>query len=97
MLVTTLVLVDKEHFGWLVGSQFLQIITGTLWVGALAVAVAAFKLRAQKTWHWIALLIWALIALISPVFGFLFLLPFGIIVLSSPVVIHALIMLWRPR
>jgi MFS family permease len=91
MLVSALVLFDKPHFGSLVGTWFLPIITSGVFVGAAILLVAAWNLPERKTWRGIVLMIWALIALTSPAFGFLFLGPWTLLALSLPVVIWILI------
>jgi hypothetical protein len=91
MAVSALVILDKEHFGWLVGSAFLPVITSGVMVGAILVLIAAWKLPQRKTWRGIALILWALIALTSPAFGFLFLFPWGVLALTLPVIIVALV------
>ena len=91
MAVSALVIADKENFGWLVGSAFLPAITSGVMVGALLLLVAAWKLPQRRTWRGIALILWGLIALTSPAFGYLFLLPWGLLVLSLPVIIAALV------
>ncbi|HYH08905.1 MAG TPA: hypothetical protein VEK11_17765 [Thermoanaerobaculia bacterium] len=95
LLVVALVIVDKEHFGWLVGSSFLQIITSGVWAGSLVLLVAAFNLPERRTWRGIALIVWALIALTSPAFGFMFLLPWGVLVLSLPLIATILVTAFR--
>lgn len=94
-VVVALVILDKPRFGWLVGSQFLQVITVSIFIGAALVLVAAWKLPERKTWRGIVLMVWALIALTSPLFGILFLLPWGVLVLMLPVVVSILITLFR--
>lgn len=95
-LVTVgLVLADKPHFGWLVGTLFLQVITCGVLAGALVVLIAAWNLPERKRWQGLTLLAWGLVALVSPAFGFLFLLPWSILALSLPVVIAALIILFK--
>jgi hypothetical protein len=91
MSVSFLVMADKETFGWLVGSAFLPIITSGVFVGAILVIIGAWKLPERKSWRAIALIIWGLIALTSPAFGLMFLLPWGVLVLGLPVVIVALV------
>lgn len=95
MIVSALVILDKEHFGWMVGSTFLPIITSGCLVGGLLVLVGTLKLPERWTWRGIVLLVWALIALTSPAFGFLFLLPWGVLVLMLPLVIPVLVQLYR--
>src|SRR5688572_1064947 len=82
MVVVALVIADKEHFGWLVGSAFLPIITSGVLVGAAVLLIGAWNLPQRKTWRGYTLLAWGLIALTSPVFGIMFLLPWGLLVLT---------------
>lgn len=90
MIVAALVIWDKPQFGWLVGTWFLPVITSGVFLGAAILLVAAWNLPERKTWRGIALMIWALIALTSPAFGFLFLGPWTILALSLPLVIWIL-------
>ncbi|HKO59022.1 MAG TPA: hypothetical protein VJ276_24360 [Thermoanaerobaculia bacterium] len=95
MVTVGLVLGDKEHFGWLVGTLFLEVITGGVVAGALVVLIGAWNLPERARWQGITLIVWALIALTSPAFGILFLLPWGVLALMLPVIIAALITLFR--
>src|SRR3954462_12366280 len=90
MILVGLVLADKTHFGWLVGTWFLEIVTSGVLVGALVLLVAAWNLPERKQWHGVALMVWALVALASPAFGLMFLLPWGLLLASLPIVIAAL-------
>jgi hypothetical protein len=94
-VISALVIFAKDQFGDLVGRRFLPTITGAIFLGAIAMIAGAIKLRTYRTWHWVALLLWALIALISPAFGFLFLVPWSVMAVSIPVVIVAMVALWR--
>ena len=91
MIVVALVLVDKEHFGWMVGSTFLMVISSGVIAGGIVLLVAALKLPQRWRWQGITLIVWALIALTSPVFGFMFLLPWSVLVLTLPAVVAALV------
>jgi hypothetical protein len=93
MLFVALVLIDKKHFGGLVGSAFLATITSGVIVGGLAMLIGALAMPARKTPRGIILILWALIAVTSPLFGFLFLGPWAVLVLASPAVIWALVTL----
>lgn len=95
MLVSAAVILDKEHFGWMVGSPFLPIVASGCLVGGLLVLVGTLKLPERWTWRGLVLLAWALIALTSPAFGFLFLVPWGVLVLMLPLVIPVLVQLYR--
>ena len=97
MAVSFLVVADKETFGWLVGSAFLPVITAGVFVGGILVILSAWMLPERKTWRAIALIVWGLIALTSPAFGLMFLFPWGVLVLTLPVVIVALIGLRTPK
>jgi len=90
MVVVALVILDKPQFGWLVGSMFLPVITSGVLLGGLIVLVSALNLPARKTWRGVTLILWALIALTSPLFGIMFLLPWGVLLLMLPLVIWIL-------
>lgn len=96
MVVVALVLIDKPHFGFLVGTTFVQVITSGVMIGAALTLVGVWKLPQRRAWPGIALIVWSLIALTSPAFGFLFLLPWSILALALPVIIVALVGLYRP-
>ena len=95
MATATLVVADKKHFGWLVGSMFLPVITSGVVVGAVVLLISAWKLPERKRWQGLTLIAWGVIALTSPVFGILFLLPWCVLALSLPIVIAALVTLMR--
>lgn len=95
MGVTALVLLDKPHFGFLVGSYFVPVIASGVIVGALLVLAGVTGLPQRKTWRGIALILWGLIAVTSPLFGYLFLLPWAAMLLLLPVAIVALVGLGR--
>ena len=86
MIVMALVLIDKPHFQSLVGPMFLEIMTGGIFVGAILLLIGAWRLPDGKRWHRYVLLVWGIVALTSPAFGILFLLPLGVLVLSLPLV-----------
>lgn len=88
-------MLDKEHFGWMVGGMFLPTIVSGCFVGALLMLVGTLMLPERWTWRGIVLLVWALIALTSPGFGYLFLLPWGVLALLLPVVIPVFVQLYR--
>jgi hypothetical protein len=87
MLVVAAVLIDKPHFGWMVKSLFLEFISGGVMAGGLLVFIAAWFLPERKSWRGITLMLWGLIALTSPGFGLMFLLPWGLVALGLPLVI----------
>jgi hypothetical protein len=95
MAVSALVLFDKPHFGWLVDTWFLPVITSGCIVGAVLMLIGVLKLPERWTWRGIVLLVWALIALTSPIFGFLFLAPWSVLVLMLPLVIPLFVTLFR--
>ena len=97
LIVSALVIIDKETFGGLVGRYFLHTITSGVVVGAIVMLVGALKLPQRKTWRGITLIVWALIALTSPLFGLMFLLPWGVLALMLPVVIAIFITLFRQQ
>jgi len=90
LVVVLLVIADKPHFGWLVGTWFLPVITGGLFVGAILVAIGAWNLPVRRTWRGVVLFVWALVALTSPLFGLMFLLPWGLLALTLPLVVWIL-------
>jgi MFS family permease len=97
MLVSALVLFDKPHFGSLVGTWFLPIITGGVFVGSAILLVAAWNLPERRNWRGIVLLLWSLVALTSPAFGLMFLFPWALLALSLPLVIAILVGLFKAR
>jgi hypothetical protein len=97
MLVVALVIFDKPHFGWLVGWTFLPIITSGVIAGSIVLVIGAWNLPERKSWRGILLLVWALVALTSPAFGIMFLLPWSLLALSLPFVVAILIALFRRR
>jgi hypothetical protein len=91
LFTTCLVLVAKDRFDWLVsGSYYLQSIIGLIFVGAIALIVAIALSPYRKTWRGIGVIVWALIALTSPLLGYLFLLPWALMLLTAPLVFAAL-------
>jgi hypothetical protein len=97
LIVSALITFDKPHFGFLVGTWFLPIITSGVMAGALLLLIAAFAIPERKSWRGIALILWALIALTSPAFGLMFLLPWALLAITLPIVIAILLALFRMR
>jgi hypothetical protein len=95
MIVVALVLVDKPLFGGLVGTWFAEIISGGVMAGSVVMLVGTAMLPIRKSWRGYTLFFWALVAVTSPLFGFLFLLPWSVLVLTMPVVIAIFIKLFR--
>lgn len=95
LLASALVMFDKPHFGWMVGTWFLPVIGSGCIVGAVLMLIGTLMLPDRWTWRGIVLLVWALIALTSPGFGYLFLLPWGVLALLLPVVIPVFVTLFR--
>lgn len=95
LVVVALVLIDKPHFGWLVGSMFLPVITSGVLVGSIILFVSILFLPERKSWRGVTLIAWALIALTSPLLGLMFLLPFGVLAISLPLVIAIFMHLFR--
>lgn len=93
-IVVALVIFDKPHFGGLVGTPFLWIVSSGVIAGGLLVAIGTWLLPIRRTWRGAVLFVWALIAITSPGFGFLFLAPWSVLALTLPVVIA---ILWRLR
>lgn len=95
LITALLVLLDKKHFGWMVGTWFLPVMLSGVIAGSLALLGGALMLPGKKRWQVIALIVWALIAATSPLFGWLFLLPWCLLAVTLPVVIVALVQLRR--
>ncbi|MEA2414556.1 MAG: hypothetical protein QOI58_1213 [Thermoanaerobaculia bacterium] len=74
----------------MVKSLFLEFISAGVMVGGLLVLLAGFFLPERKTWRGITLMLWGLIALTSPGFGLMFLLPWGLVAAALPLVIAIL-------
>jgi hypothetical protein len=97
MLTIALVMLDKTHFGWMVGTYFLEIISSGMIAGGLVLVIGAAFLPERKTWRGIVLLVWALVAVTSPAFGILFLFPWAVLALSLPLIIAILMRFYRTR
>ena len=95
LLTVLLVMVDKSHFGGLVGWAFLPVITSGVIVGGLMMLVGSLFLPERWSWRGITLIVWALIAATSPLFGYLFLLPWGLLAVSAPLVIWIVAAMFR--
>ena len=87
ILAVAAVTYDKE----LVKPLFLEYVTGGVMVGGLIVFIAAWFLPERKTWRGITLMLWGLLAVISPWFGLLFLVPWAVIAIALPLVIAILL------
>jgi hypothetical protein len=74
----------------LVRSLFLLFVSGGVMAGGLIVFIAAWFLPERKTWRGITLMLWGLIAVTSPWFGLLFLLPWAVVAVALPLVIAIL-------
>lgn len=97
MLAIALTMLDKSHFGWMIGTYFLEIISAGMMVGGLILIVGALMLPERKTWRGITLILWGLIALTSPGFGWVFLFPWLVLALTLPLVIVILRGFFRAR
>lgn len=95
MIGVGLVIADKPHFGWLVGTAFLPLITSGVIAGGIMMLSGSFVIPARNTWRGMVLLLWALVAVTSPAFGIMFLLPWGLLAASAPLVIWALVTMLR--
>jgi MFS family permease len=85
LIAVLLVTFDKTHFGWLAGTWFLEMITSGVLVGAVILLISAWNLP-DRTWRRWFLLIWSLIAITSPAFGLLFIVPWALLFVTLPVV-----------
>lgn len=95
MVVSFLTLIDKPHFGWMVGRRFLMTVASGVFVGGLMLLAGAWNLPERKSWRGVTLLLWALIALTSPAMGYMFLLPWAVLVVTLPLVIAILVRQFR--
>ena len=87
LLVLALTMLDKQHFGFLVGTWFLEIISAGMMVGGLILFISACLLPERKTWRGITLILWGLVAFTSPAFGIMFLFPWALLTLTLPLVV----------
>lgn len=95
MIVVALVIFDKPHFGFLVNGMFLPIMTSGVIVGGLVILAGWWKLARRNSWRGHALLLWALVAVTSPLFGYLFLAPWAALALTMPLLVAAIVQLHR--
>jgi hypothetical protein len=87
ILAVAAVWYDKD----LVKPLFLEYLTGGVMVGGLIVFIAAWFLPERNTWRGITLMVWGLIAVTSPWFGLLFLVPWAVVAVMLPLVIAILL------
>jgi hypothetical protein len=87
ILTVAAVTFDKE----LVKPLFLEFVSGGVMAGGLIVFIAAWFLPDRKTWRGITLMVWGLIAVTSPWFGLLFLVPWAVVAVMLPLVIAILL------
>ena len=86
-----LLVMDKAHFGWLMGWAFLPVITSAVIVGGVVMLIGTLCIPQRKSWRGAVLIAWGVIAAISPLFGlFLFLLPWVLLAVTAPLVIWVL-------
>ena len=97
MLAVALVMLDKPHFGWMIGTYFLEIISAGMMVGGFLLFLSVWFLPERKSWRGITLLLWGLAALTSPAFGIVFLFPWAVLAVTLPLVIVILNRLYRTR
>ena len=69
------------------GWAFYPIVTSGVLVGGLLVLVSTLFLAERATWRGIVLIVWALIAVTSPWFGWLFLFPWAVLALTLPLIV----------
>ena len=96
LAVAFLVVIDKKHFGRFVGPLFLPVMTSGIYAGALMLLIGTWNLPLRRDWRGFVLFAWAAIALASPLFGIMFLLPWGALVVMLPWVLWILYSLYRP-
>ncbi|HJQ36909.1 MAG TPA: hypothetical protein VKB93_07210 [Thermoanaerobaculia bacterium] len=97
LITVVLVLADKTHFGNLVGPRFLPVLTSGVVLGAILVVLGTWMLPVRRTWKGAVLFAWAIVALISPWFGYLFLIPWCVLALTLPLIVGIVIGLFRGR
>ena len=90
LMVVALSIFAKEQFQWLVGPAFLGTVVVMVLAGSIAVLIAAAALPYPRTWRTFVVIAWGLIAMTSPLFGWLFLLPWGVLLLSAPLIFSIL-------
>ena len=90
LLAVAALVFDKAQFGWLEKSLFLEVVSGGVMAGGLIVFIAAWFLPERKTWRGITLMLWGLLAVTSPWFGLLFLVPWAVVAVALPLVIAIL-------
>lgn len=95
LIIVALVTVEKTRFADLTGGEFLLTIVGGLFVGALAMLVGTLKCVTGRGWRRITLIAWALLAIGSPAFGWMIILPWLAMAISLPLVIAAYYGLWQ--
>jgi|SRR6185436_7828026 len=88
--IVCLVIFTKEQFSWLVGSAFLGSVVGMVLAGSIALLIAAAMLPG-KTWRTIVVIAWSLLAVTSPLFGMLFLFPWGVLLVTAPFIFTILL------
>ena len=86
MAIVCLVIFAKEQFSWLVGSAFLGSVVAMVLAGGIALIVSALLLPIAKTWRTWVVILWSIIAVTSPLFGIMFLLPWGLLLVTAPVI-----------
>ncbi|SRR5258706_5825730 len=97
MLAIALVMLDKKHFGWMIGTYFLEIISAGMMVGGFILFLSVWFLPERWSWRGITLLLWGLVALTSPAFGIMFLFPWAVLAVMLPLVVVILNRLYRMR
>lgn len=80
----------KPGFARVFDQYFLPSIAGLVFVGAFVLLVAVLLQPYRKTPRAIGVILWTLIALTSPLFGWLFLVPWALLLLTAPLVYVAL-------
>ena len=90
LLTVLLVSVDRAHFGFLVGTWYLPVLTAGVMGGSIILLISAFNLPGKTSWRGLTLFLWALIGIASPWFGFLFLVPWALLGITLPLVLMIL-------
>ena len=91
ILIVCAAMLLKEQFKGIVGTAFLGTVLFLVLGGGLALLVTALMLPHRKSWRALVIIAWSLIAISSPLMGWLFLMPWGLLLVTAPVVIVILL------
>ena len=75
----------------MIGTWFLAIVSS----GSIVLLIGTFNLPERWSWRGITLIVWGLIGLTSPAFGWLLLFPWLLLALSLPLIVVILVRFFR--